>query len=151
MPDPFVLADLEKAASRLADAVIHDEKIAVFGDYDVDGATSAACLIKFMRQLGITPELYVPNRMTEGYGPSVPAFKSLIDEGVGVIVTVDCGTMAHEALAFAKEQSVDVIVADAYDAAPFQNVAVLHEGFVACIALRQVLLKVEYETRQRVR
>ncbi len=112
MPDPFVLMDLEKAASRLADAIIHDEKIAVFGDYDVDGATSAACLIRFMRQLGITPMLYVPNRMTEGYGPTVPAFKSLIDDGVGVIVTVDCGTMAHEALTFAKEHSVDVIVAD---------------------------------------
>ncbi|MEC7176508.1 MAG: single-stranded-DNA-specific exonuclease RecJ, partial [Pseudomonadota bacterium] len=112
LPDPFVLIDLEKAASRLADAIIHDEKIAVFGDYDVDGATSAACLIRFMRQLGITPMLYVPNRMTEGYGPTVPAFKSLIDDGVGVIVTVDCGTMAHEALTFAKEHSVDVIVAD---------------------------------------
>ena len=112
LPDPFVLMDLEKAASRLADAIIHDEKIAVFGDYDVDGATSAACLIRFMRQLGITPVLYVPNRMTEGYGPTVPAFESLIDDGVGVIVTVDCGTMAFKPIEFSQKKNVDVLVLD---------------------------------------
>lgn len=112
MPDPSVMADLDKAANRLADAIVQKEKIAVFGDYDVDGATSAACMLRFLKSLECPARLYVPDRMTEGYGPSVPAFEKLAAEGVRVIVTVDCGTMAHEALSFAKQKSVDVIVAD---------------------------------------
>ncbi len=109
MPDPSIFRDMDKAASRLADAVIAHEQIAIFGDYDVDGATSAALLTLLLRDLGTEPRAYIPDRMTEGYGPSVAAMQRLAHEGATLIVTVDCGAMAFEAL---DATPVDVIVAD---------------------------------------
>ena len=112
LPDPSTFIDMDRAAARLADAVAASEKIAVFGDYDVDGATSSALLIRFFRALGLSVRLYIPDRMSEGYGPSVAAMRTLADEGMKVVITVDCGTQANAALEAAREAGLDVIVAD---------------------------------------
>ncbi len=112
LPDPSVLADMDKATSRLALALMEDQKIAVFGDYDVDGATSSAVLVNYFRALGKELRVYIPDRINEGYGPNVPAFEKLYEEGVELVITVDCGTMAHEALGVAKQRGMDIIVAD---------------------------------------
>ncbi|MFV1920208.1 single-stranded-DNA-specific exonuclease RecJ [Sphingomonas sp. MJ1 (PH-R8)] len=112
MPNPSIFRDMDKAADRLADAVQAGEQVAIFGDYDVDGATSAALLILLLRQLGIEPRPYIPDRMTEGYGPSGPALLRLKEEGASLIVTVDCGAQAFEALDAAREAKVDVVVVD---------------------------------------
>ena len=112
LPDPFHLLDMDKAVVRLMLAIERKEQVAVFGDYDVDGATSTTLLAQFFATLGqdITP--YIPDRMTEGYGPSVAAFTKLIDGGAKLIVTVDCGTLAHAPIAYANGRGVDVIVLD---------------------------------------
>jgi single-stranded-DNA-specific exonuclease len=112
MPDPSLFRDMDKAAGRLADAVESGEKVAVFGDYDVDGATSAALLVRLLRGLGSEPRAYIPDRLMEGYGPSGEALVRLAREGARLIVTVDCGAQAFEALAMAREAGVDVIVVD---------------------------------------
>ena len=112
LPDPSQLKDMDKATKRLVDAIMAGEKIAVFGDYDVDGATSSAVLINYFRQLNIDIEAYIPDRMKEGYGPNGPAFEKLQQNGARLVVTVDCGTMAHEALETAEKIGLDVIVAD---------------------------------------
>ena len=109
MPDPSIFRDMDAAAARLADAVEAQEKIAIFGDYDVDGATSAALLCRLLRDLGRAPRVYIPDRLEEGYGPNPQAFRRLADEGATLIVTVDCGALAFEVLDAAP---VDVIVAD---------------------------------------
>jgi len=118
LPDPSVLTDMDKAAARMADALERGEKIAVFGDYDVDGATSAAVLARACAALGTTLRLYIPDRMAEGYGPNVPAMRRLAQEGAKLIVTVDCGTMAHAAIAEGGEAGADVIVLDHHQAEP---------------------------------
>ncbi|HEX8241800.1 MAG TPA: single-stranded-DNA-specific exonuclease RecJ [Allosphingosinicella sp.] len=112
MPDPSLFRDMDKAAERLADAVEAREPVTVFGDYDVDGATSAALLIRLLRGLGSEPRAYIPDRLMEGYGPSGEALVRLAREGARLIVTVDCGAQAFEALAMAREAGVDVIVVD---------------------------------------
>src|SRR5262245_15295151 len=99
LTDPSELKDMDKAAERLADAITRGERVAVFGDYDVDGATSAALLSRFLRSAGAAePLLYVPDRMREGYGPNVAAFRALKVDGAGLIITVDCGITAFAAL-----------------------------------------------------
>jgi single-stranded-DNA-specific exonuclease len=112
MPDPSLFRDMDKAAERLADAVEAGEAVTVFGDYDVDGATSAALLVRLLRGLGSEPRAYIPDRLMEGYGPSGEALVRLAKEGARLIVTVDCGAQAFEALAMAREAGVDVIVVD---------------------------------------
>lgn len=112
MPNPFDLKDMKKAAARIASAIINKEKVAVFGDYDVDGATSTALLKRFFRDLGRDVEIYIPNRMLEGYGPSAAAFQKLKDNGNTLIITVDCGTVSFEALEHAHKMGVDVVVLD---------------------------------------
>ena len=112
MPDPSIFRDMDRAAARLADAVEARESIAVFGDYDVDGATSAALMILLLRDLGIEARAYIPDRLMEGYGPSGEALVRLKAEGASLIVTVDCGAQAFEALDMAREAGVDVIVVD---------------------------------------
>jgi single-stranded-DNA-specific exonuclease len=112
MPDPSLFRDMDKAAERLADAVEAGEPVTVFGDYDVDGATSAALLLRLLRGLGSSPSAYIPDRLMEGYGPSGEALVRLAREGARLIVTVDCGAQAFEALAMAREAGVDVIVVD---------------------------------------
>ena len=102
MPDPSLFSDMDKAAERLADAVEAGEPVTVFGDYDVDGATSAALLVRLLRGLGLQPRAYIPDRLMEGYGPSGEALVRLAREGARLIVTVDCGAQAFEALEMAR-------------------------------------------------
>ncbi len=112
MPDPSIFRDMDKAAERLADAVTRGEAVTVFGDYDVDGATSAALLVRLLRDLGLSPRAYIPDRLMEGYGPSGEALVRLKREGAELIVTVDCGAQAFEALEQARAVDADVIVVD---------------------------------------
>ena len=112
MPDPSIFRDMDRAAARLADAVAAGENIVVFGDYDVDGATSAALVILLLRQLGHDASPYIPDRLMEGYGPSGEALVRLKQAGADLIVTVDCGAQAFEALDMAAAVQADVIVVD---------------------------------------
>ena len=112
MPDPSIFNDMDKAAARVADAVQAGERVTIFGDYDVDGATSAALLIRLLRDLGLKPEPYIPDRLLEGYGPSGDALVKIAAGGASLIVTVDCGAQAFEALDMAKDAGVDVVVVD---------------------------------------
>jgi single-stranded-DNA-specific exonuclease len=112
LPDPSIFGDMDSAADRLAQAVLAGERVTVFGDYDVDGATSAALLVRLLRALGHDVEAYIPDRLLEGYGPSGEALVRLGEEGSSLIVTVDCGAMAFDALAAAHEAGIDVIVVD---------------------------------------
>jgi single-stranded-DNA-specific exonuclease len=118
LPDPSHLIDMEVAAARLVSAVRGGETIGIFGDYDVDGATSAALLARFFAAVGGGSRTYVPDRLREGYGPNVPALLRLREEGVRVIVTVDCGTTAHLPLAEAARAGLDIIVVDHHVAEP---------------------------------
>jgi len=112
LPDPSTFKDMDKAADRLARAVMAGERIAVFGDYDVDGATSSALLRRYFRAAGAEIDVYIPDRLKEGYGPNAPAMLQLKDKGAAVVVTVDCGTTAYDALQTAADAGLDVIVAD---------------------------------------
>lgn len=112
LPDPSIFADMDAAADRLAQAVIAGETITIYGDYDVDGATSAALLVRLLRDLGVAAHYYIPDRLLEGYGPSGEALVELGRRGSSLVVTVDCGAMAHEALAQAHDAGIDVIVVD---------------------------------------
>ena len=118
LPDPSHLRDMEVAAARLVRAVREGETIAVFGDYDVDGATSAALLLRFFAAVGGRTRVYVPDRLREGYGPSTPALLRLYAEGARVVVTVDCGTNAHLPLAEVAAAGLEVIVVDHHVAEP---------------------------------
>jgi len=123
LPDPSAFQDMEKGTKRLADAIQAGETIAVFGDYDVDGATSAALLTLLLRQLGAEPIVYIPDRLMEGYGPSGAALVELKRRGASLAVTVDCGAQAFEALEEAKAAGLDVIVVDHHQCAALLPVA----------------------------
>lgn len=112
MPDPFHLLDMDKAAQRLAKAVMAGEPITFFGDYDVDGATSTALLTRFFRSAGADVRFYIPDRIDEGYGPSADAFDKFKSEGCNLVLTVDCGIVAHAAIQYANEIGLEVIVVD---------------------------------------
>src|SRR5580693_7380605 len=116
MPDPHVLTAMPEAAARIADAVQGGETIAIFGDYDVDGATSSALLARFLRQAGSDPLIHIPDRLFEGYGPNVEAVRALAGRGATLLVTVDCGTTSIEPLAQAHALGVDVVVVDHHQA-----------------------------------
>ena len=112
MPDPSVLSGMDAAAVRIADAVERRETVAIFGDYDVDGATSAATLARFLRHGGIDAIIHIPDRLFEGYGPNVEAVRTLAARGATLLVTVDCGTVSHEPLAEAQRLGMETIVID---------------------------------------
>lgn len=116
MPDPSTLTDMDKAARRLADAVERKEPVAIFGDYDVDGACSSALVARFLGHHGVRSRIYIPDRLTEGYGPNKAAIDQLIGEGAKLIVTVDCGTTSVDVLAGASQRGVDVVVIDHHQA-----------------------------------
>jgi single-stranded-DNA-specific exonuclease len=158
LPDPSVVADMDRAAERLARAVRAGEGIAIYGDYDVDGATSSALLARFLRSVGAAPVIYIPDRLSEGYGPNVPAMTKLARDGAKVIVTVDCGTQAHEALAAARDAGADVIVCDHHlpgerlpqafaivnpnrheDTSGLGQLAAVGVAFMLCVATNRVL------------
>ena len=112
LPDPDILVDMKPAVSRIAHAIRTGEKIGVFGDYDVDGTTSAALLERYFTQLGVSHDIYLPDRFTEGYGPNLAAFRYLQEKGAQLCLTVDCGAMAHEILEQVREDGLDVVVLD---------------------------------------
>ena len=112
LPDPFHLIDMDKAVARVLRALEAGERIAIFGDYDVDGATSTTLLMSYLGPLGAALMPYIPDRVSEGYGPTIGAFEKLIAQGASLILTVDCGTMAHAPITYAAERGVDVIVLD---------------------------------------
>src|SRR5438477_11252131 len=158
LPDPSHLRDMDRAVARLSRAVRDGEPIVVFGDYDVDGATSAALLLRFFAAVGAHASVYVPDRMREGYGPNTPALLRLKADGAGVVVTVDCGATAHEPLAAAAEAGLDIIVVDHHvtepllpralavinpnrldDDSPHGALAAVGVAFLLVIALNRVL------------
>ena len=112
MPDPDRLIDMAAASARIADAVVRGEKVAIFGDYDVDGATAAAVLARFLRCGGLDPIIHIPDRLFEGYGPNVEAVRALAERGARLLVTVDCGTTSIEPLEEARRLGLDAVVID---------------------------------------
>lgn len=123
LPDPSCFRDMDKGAKRLADAVVAGETVAIFGDYDVDGATSAALLVLLLRRLGAEPLVYIPDRLMEGYGPSGTALVELKNRGADLVITVDCGAQAFDALKEAHCAGLDVIVVDHHQCATLLPVA----------------------------
>lgn len=124
LPDPATLTDMDKAAERLARAVRKREPVAIFGDYDVDGASSAALLKRFFDHFGMIAEIYIPDRIFEGYGPNPDAMRELVGRGASLIVTVDCGSNSHAALEAARDAGADVVVLDHHQMAGDLPVAV---------------------------
>ncbi|MEE3623461.1 single-stranded-DNA-specific exonuclease RecJ [Nitrospirillum sp. BR 11752] len=118
LPDPHALLDMQAAAEHLADAVRRGRRLAVFGDYDVDGATSSALLVRFFRAVGADIQAYIPDRIAEGYGPNAPALLRLRETGVDLVITVDCGVTSFEPLAAAAQAGLEVIVVDHHKAEP---------------------------------
>ena len=112
MPDPSTLVDCDRAASRIVEAIERKQKVVIFGDYDVDGAASSALMFRFLRAYGVEAEIYIPDRIFEGYGPNPNAINELIDRGTELIITVDCGSTSFEALKVAAERKIDVVVID---------------------------------------
>ncbi len=117
MPDPHLLTDCEKAARRLLLAISKGETVAIFGDYDVDGAASSALLYRFLTHFGVPASIYIPDRIFEGYGPNPTAINQLIDNGATLIVTVDCGSTSFESLDAARARNIDVVVIDHHQVA----------------------------------
>lgn len=115
LPDPSCLKDMDKAAARIADAIINKERVAIIGDYDVDGATSSSVLRLFLESVGINPQVHIPDR-EEGYGPSKMAIDEFIASGVDLVITTDCGTTAFDTFEYAKEKNIPVIVLDHHEA-----------------------------------
>jgi single-stranded-DNA-specific exonuclease len=116
LPDPSVLTAMPAAAARIADAVVRGESVAIFGDYDVDGATSAALLCRYLRHGGLDPIVHIPDRIFEGYGPNVDAIRSFAERGVKLLITVDCGTTSNATLAEARKLGLEVVVIDHHQA-----------------------------------
>jgi single-stranded-DNA-specific exonuclease len=116
MPDPFALRDMEAATARLVDAVRRGERIAIFGDYDVDGATSAALIGQYLGDCGCPTIVHIPDRVTEGYGPNAEAMRGFAAQGAGLVVTVDCGAVSHEPFAEARRLGLDVVAFDHHQA-----------------------------------
>ncbi|MBC8717237.1 single-stranded-DNA-specific exonuclease RecJ [Ochrobactrum sp. Marseille-Q0166] len=112
MPDPAMLTDMEKAANRIADSIMRRETVAIFGDYDVDGACSSALMARFLKHYGIAHSIYIPDRIFEGYGPNPDAMRELVAKGASLIVTVDCGTNSAPSITAAREAGADVVVLD---------------------------------------
>ncbi|MFQ0813183.1 single-stranded-DNA-specific exonuclease RecJ [Brucella anthropi] len=112
MPDPATLTDMENAAGRIADAIVRRETVAIFGDYDVDGACSSALMARFFKHYGIQHSIYIPDRIFEGYGPNPDAMRDLVAKGATLIVTVDCGTNSASSITAARQAGADVVVLD---------------------------------------
>jgi single-stranded-DNA-specific exonuclease len=112
MPDPSTLTAMDELAGRLANAITGKESVALFGDYDVDGACSCALMLRFLRHFGLEPQVHIPDRIFEGYGPNVAAMDKLIDAGASLVITLDCGTTSEEPIAHARQRGADVLVID---------------------------------------
>ena len=158
LPDPLHLKDMDVAIARLVRAVQGGERIVVFGDYDVDGATSSALLLRFFRSIGGNIGVYIPDRRKEGYGPNAPALVKLKADGAAVVVTVDCGVTAFEPLAEARRVGLDTIVIDHHmaeitlpdaiavvdpnridDASPHKQMAAVGVAFLLAVGVNRAL------------
>lgn len=116
MPDPHMLTDMQAAAARISDAIVNQENVAIFGDYDVDGATAAALLCHYLRHCGLDPIVHIPDRIFEGYGPNLDAIRSFAESGVKLLATVDCGTTSVAPLVEAKRLGLDTVIIDHHQA-----------------------------------
>jgi single-stranded-DNA-specific exonuclease len=116
MPDPHTLTDMQAASARIAHAIAREESVAIFGDYDVDGATASALLCRYLRHCGLDPIVHIPDRIFEGYGPNVDAIRSFAERGVKLLITVDCGTTSLEPLVEASRLGLDTVVIDHHQA-----------------------------------
>ena len=116
MPQPDAVRDLEKGAARVAKAITDSEAVGIIGDYDVDGMTSTALMVSFLQTAGINPHVHIPHRVTEGYGPSVTAIEALAEAGSTVLITLDCGVMAHDPLTRAADLGMETVVVDHHQA-----------------------------------
>jgi single-stranded-DNA-specific exonuclease len=112
MPDPSTMTAMDELADRLAQAILDNEAIALFGDYDVDGACSCALMVRYLRHWGIEPQVHIPDRIFEGYGPNTAAMDKLIDSGATLIITLDCGTTSDAPIVHARSRGADVLVID---------------------------------------
>lgn len=112
LPDPLVLKDMDRAIDRVRQSVLAGHRIALFGDFDVDGATSSAVLGRYLRQIGCDVVVYIPDRLSEGYGPNIPAFQKLVAEGAQLIITLDCGISAHDPVNAARALGCDIVILD---------------------------------------
>ena len=112
LPSPFLLKDMSRAVKRIIDAFKRNQKIAIFGDYDVDGATSSALLYRTFQMFGIEPIIYIPDRIKEGYGPNISALDKLKNEGIDLLITVDCGTTSFDEIDYANKINLDIIIID---------------------------------------
>ena len=112
LPNPYVLKDMEKATNRTLKAILNNEKVGIFGDYDVDGAAATALLAKYFNEININNLIYIPDRKTEGYGPNKKSFENLINKDVNLIFTVDCGTLSFEPIEYAAKKKIDILVLD---------------------------------------
>ena len=118
MPDPSTLTDMDAATERIADAIVADTPIAIFGDYDVDGATSSALILRYLRTVGRDARVHIPDRIFEGYGPNIDALRNLADEGAKLLICVDCGSSSHEALSAGLGFGLEAIVVDHHQMGP---------------------------------
>ncbi len=164
MPDPVILKDMDRAVARLSDAIRNGERVGVFGDYDVDGTTAAAIFRTYFDWIGVPLSVYLPDRIAEGYGPSIEAFRTLKSEGVKLIVTVDCGASAHIPIEQAAAEGLDIIVIDHHqmdgpppagaiatvnpnrpdDLSGLTNLSAAGVAFMAVVAFNRVLREADY-------
>jgi single-stranded-DNA-specific exonuclease len=168
LPDPLHLRDMDVAVARLVRALRDGERIVVFGDYDVDGATSSALLLRFFRAIGGNIGVYIPDRRKEGYGPNAPALLKLREEGAAVVVTVDCGVTAYEPLAEARKAGLDIVVIDHHqaelalpealavvdpnridDQSPHKQLAAVGVAFLLCVGVNRALRAAGWYGEQR--
>ena len=169
LADPALLADMDRSAERIVRAIRDRERIAVFGDYDVDGVTSTALLLSFLGGVGADVTYYIPNRISEGYGLNLPAIDLLAGQGVRLMVTVDCGISDFAALDHARERGIDVVVTDHHQigprlpeayavvdphradcAFPFKHLAGVGLAFYVAIAVRALLDREKVVAREAV-
>lgn len=169
MPDPFHLRDMQQGVHRAVKAIQNKEKICIFADYDVDGATSSALLKNVLRDIGVKAEIYVPDRIEEGYGPSNMAMAAIKQRGTDLLITVDCGSVAFDALAYASEIGLDVIVIDHHlsvdkmpravavinpnrldDPSSYTNLAAVGVSFLFAVALCTALKKEGFFTQNNI-
>jgi single-stranded-DNA-specific exonuclease len=163
LPDPYHFKGMQDGVERTLNAIINKETIAVFGDYDVDGATSSALLRRYLNAVGAENCVYIPDRLEEGYGPNAPAMDHLKSQGVSLVITVDCGTTSFEALGHAKEIGLDVVIVDHHEAevkhpdcvalinpkrhdedGRFGHLAAVGMTFLFCVGLNRALREAEY-------
>lgn len=157
--DPFILKDMEKATNRIYQAILNKDDMMIFADYDVDGATSSSIISKFLKSINVATSIYVPNRMNEGYGPNIEAFRKMANNGIKLVITVDCGTVAFEQVNDANEIGLDVIIVDHHipdqsglpkalavinpnrfdDEFPYKNIAAVGVAFFLIIGIRKKL------------